>query len=214
MVNNTRKRGLFLRDVRLQRETQIIQVATRVLLRKGCLKFRVDDVADACGVAKGTCYQHFGSQADLIAAAVHALDEALAVRLSSPGPRLTEPHQILEWAVLQAVDTQIVAIAHRTEQAEPRAEGLNGKAWPCCLGLLPCPYGGAAQTRNALLRWTTGLRSPAHVRPAMRLAALLALVPTYCLGFDHDGKVPRPRALRSTARHLVKQLFSEKKLHR
>lgn len=211
-MTNVRKRpDLFLEQVRAQREAQLVQIATRVLLRKGCRAFRVQEVTDACGVAKGTCYQHFASQDDLIAAAVRSLDEAFAVRLLSPPSDLTEARQVLEWAVLQAVDAQIVAITQRTQ--EPRAEALdlNGDAWPCCHSVLPCPYGGAVQSSKALLRWTTGHGSPDRVRPSLRLALLLALVPTYCFGLGHYGKLPKPRTIRSTAQQLVKQLFPQNK---
>lgn len=208
MPDNTRKRaGLFLEQVRSQRKAKIVQVATGVLLRKGCREFRVEDVTGACGVAKGTCYQHFGSQADLIGAAVRSLDEALAVRLLSPASHLTEPRQVLEWAVLQAVDAQIRAITQRIQQAEPSPEAPNGDVWPCCHSVFPCPYGGAVRSRQRLLRWTTRLGSPARVRPSLQLALLLALVPTYCFGLDSRGKLPNPRAIRPLARQMFKQLF-------
>lgn len=208
MPNHTRKRaGLFLEQVRSQRKTKIVQAATSVLLRKGCREVRVGEVTDACGVAKGTCYQHFDSQADLISAAVRSLDEALAVRLLSPGSHLTEPRQVLEWAALQAVDAQILTFTHRIQQTEPGPEAPNGNAWPCCHSVFPCPHGGAARSSKALLRWTTRPGSPVRVRPSLPLALLLALVPTYCFGLDRQGKLPNPRAIRLMARRVFTQLF-------
>lgn len=214
MTNSTRKgAGLFLEQVRLQRKAKIVQVATDILLRKGCHEFRMEDVADGCGVAKGTCYLHFGSQAELIVAAVQSLDEALAERLSPPPSHLTEPRQVLEWAVLLAVDAQILTMAQRTRQVESSPEALNGNAWPCCHSLFPCPYGGAVRSSKALLRWTTRPGSPARVPPSLHVALLLALVPTYCLWLDRRGKLPNPRTTRSVARQFFKQLFPPKKLH-
>lgn len=208
MPNNTGKRaGLFLEQVRSERKAKIVQVATSVLLRKGCREFRVEDVTSACGVAKGTCYQHFDSQADLIGAAVQSLDDALAARLLSPASRLTEPRQILEWAVLQAVDAQILAITQRMQETAPSPRAPNGSAWPCCHSVFPCPYGGAARSSKALLRWSTSPGSPARVRRSLDLALLLALVPTYCFGLDRRGKLPSPRAIRPLARQFFKQLF-------
>lgn len=210
-----KRAGLFLKQVRAQREAQLVQTATSVLLRKGCLGFRVEDVADGCGVAKGTCYQHFRTRPDLIAAAVRRLDEALAVRLLSPASHLTEPRQVLEWALLEAVDAQILAITQRAQQAEPRAEALEGTAWPCCLGVTPCPHGGAVRSSEALRRWTTRLRSPAHARRSTTcLPLLLALVPSYFLGLDGRGKLLNSRTIRSMARQLFKLIFPPEKLHR
>lgn len=209
-----RKRGLFLQRVRSQREAELVLAAAHVLLRRGCREFRVEHVTDACGIAKGTCYQHFTSQADLIAAAVRSLDEALAGRLLAPHEHLTEPHQVLEWALLEAVDAQIVAITQRTRQAALPASSdgaLQGNAWPCCFSLLPCPHGGAIRSHKALLRWMPEAKLPARVSPGIPPALLLALVPAYGLGLDHRGKLPNPRTVRSVARQLIRQLFPQKK---
>lgn len=209
MLKDTRTQaGRFSERVRSQREAQIVTTATDVLLRKGCRAFRVDDVTAACGIAKGTCYQHFGSQTDLIATTVRQLDEGFAARLTSPPSNLTEPRQILEWAVLQAVDAEIVTVTQRFSPAQAGAVAFNGNAWPCCLGTLPCPYGSSVgRSHKALLHWTNGLGSSARVRRPLHLALLLAVVPTLCLGFDRQSQLPNPRTIRPVVRRLFKHLF-------
>ena len=192
--------------MRLLREDELVRAASSVLLRRGCSKLRVEEVAALCGVAKGTCYQHFGSRPALIDAAVRRLDEALAKRLLSPPARLTKPRQVLEWAFFEAVDAEILTLAQRAQQAESGAEALEEKAWPCCLSQMPCPHAGAVRSIEALRRWTRGLASDDDGRAAAYVDLLLAWVP-YCLfGLGHRRQ-PNSRTIRSTARQLFKRLF-------
>ena len=192
--------------MRSLREGELVQAASRILLRRGCSELRVEEVAARCGVAKGTCYQHFGTRPDLINAAVRRLDEALATRLSSPPAHLTRPRQVLEWACFEAVDAEILTLAQRVHRAESSAKALEAKVWPCCLGRMPCPYGGAERSFGTLRRWTSGLASDDKGRAAACVALLLALVPYYFFGHGHRSQ-PNPRTIRSTARHLFKRLF-------
>lgn len=188
------------------RQDQLVQVTSSLLLRRGCHELRVDDVAAACGVAKGTCYQHFRARPDLIAAAVRYLDEALARRLLSPSPRLTKPHQLFEWALLEAVDAEILTLTQGGRQAGLNDEVLAGKAWPCCLGRMHCPYGGAVRSTSALRHWTTGLVSRNAARASVYMTLLLAVPPYYFFEQGHHSK-PNPRTIRSTARQLFNRLF-------
>jgi len=192
--------------MRLLREDELLQAASRVLLRRGCGELRVEEVAAACGVAKGTCYQHFGTRPDLINAAVRRLDEALAKRLLSPPARLTKPRQVLEWAFFEAVDAEILTLAQRARQAELGAEAMEGKAWPCCLSRMPCPHGGAVRSIEALRRWTRGVASDDDGRAAVCVALLLALVPCCFFELGHHSQ-PNSRTIRSTARQLFKRLL-------
>ena len=192
--------------MRLLREDELLQAASRVLLRRGCGELRVEEVAAACGVAKGTCYQHFGTRPDLINAAVRRLDEALAKRLLSPPARLTKPRQVLEWAFFEAVDAEILTLAQRAHQGESGAEALEEKAWPCCLSRMPCPHGGAVRSIEALRRWTRGVASDDDGRAAAYVALLLALVP-YCFFAPGHHSQPNLGTIRSTARRLFNQLF-------
>ena len=159
----TKQVGRFGDQMRGLREDHLVQTASQVLLRSGCDAFRVEDVAAECGVAKGTCYRHFGSRAAFIAAAVRHLDEALGQQLSSPPVRLSTPAQILEWALLEAVDAQSLTLALRSRQTDHGAAVLEGRTWPCCLSRMPCPHGGAVRSLAALLRWTAKLLRPSCV---------------------------------------------------
>ena len=199
-------RRRFQEQMRLLREDELIQAAGSVLLRRGCSELRVEEVAAACGVAKGTCYQHFRTRPALIDAAVRRLDEALAKRLLSPPARLTKPRQVLEWAFFEAVDAEILTLAQRARQAELGAEAMEGKAWPCCLSRMPCPHGGAVRSIEALRRWTTDLASHDDGRASVCVTLLLALAPGYFFAPDHHSQ-PNSRTIRSTARQLFKRLF-------
>ncbi len=203
--NRGKPTGRFQEQMRSLREDQIVQAASSVLLRRGCSDLRVEEVAAACGIAKGTCYQHFGTRPDLINAAVRRLDEALAKRLLSPPARLTKPRQILEWAFFEAVDAEILTVTQHARQAELGAEAMEEKAWPCCLRQMPCPHGGAVRSIEALRHWTRGFASHDDGRAALCVALLLALVPCYFFGLAHHSQ-PNSRTIRSTARHLFRRL--------
>lgn len=193
--------------MRSQREDELIQAAGRALLCKGCDELSVEEVATACGVAKGTCYQHFGTRPALIDAAVRRLDESLSNRLSSPPARLSKPRQVLEWAVFEAMDAEILTLAQRARQAELRGEAFEqGMAWPCCLRRRPCPHGGAVRSIEALRRWTRDLASHNEGRSSVYVAQLLALVPYYFFEPNHHSR-PNLRTIRSTGRQLFKRLF-------
>ena len=197
--------GPFRNRMRGLREDHIVHAASRVLLCRGCDALRVEDVAAACGVAKGTCYLHFRSRPDLIGAAVRRLDEALEKRLSSPPARLTRPRQVLEWALLKAVDAQSLTLAYRGRQTELQAAALEGRAWPCCLARVPCPHGGAVQSLDALLRWTNKLASPDRARASACVSLVLTLSPHSFFGLAHHSQ-PTPRAIRARARQIIRQL--------
>lgn len=209
MATDRRKQaGCFRSKMRRLREDQLVQVTSSLLLRKGCHELRVEDVAAACGVAKGTCYQHFETRPALLAAAVRHLDEILAKRLLSPPAHVSKPRQVFEWAVLEAVDAEIFTLARRHARAKIDAGALDieGKAWPCCLGLVPCPHGGAVLSLEALRRRTTDLTSRHDARAFAYVTLLLAAVPYYFVGGGHHSQ-PNPRVIRSTVRQMLKRLF-------
>jgi len=198
----------FRDRMRRQREDHLVRAAAYLLVRRGCRDLRVEEVASACGVAKGTCYQHFRKRPDLIAAAVHRLDDALARRLSSPSPRLKTPRRVLEGAVLAAVDSQILTLTQRAQQAAPTTiEAMDGLAWPCCLDQTPCPHGGAARSMKALRHATTGLATPNGTHAPLLIALLLG-VPGYYFSGQGHGTVPTPRTIRASVRQLMGRLFS------
>ena len=203
-----KRAGRFGEQMRSLRQEQLVRAACNVLLRKGCSDLRVEDAAAACGVAKGTCYQHFGTRSNLVAAAVGRLDEALAERLLSPPACLTKPRQILEWAVFEALDAEGMMLERRTRQVKPEEAMAEGKAWPCCLGSMPCPYGGAARSLEALRHWTMRGRSSRHRdRASFHMTLLLAVAPLFVWGLGHHSRPPNTRHIRSLAGDLFNHLF-------
>ena len=126
------------------------------LLRHGCHDVRIDAIAGACGIAKGTAYLQFSSRSRLLGGAVQQLDHALAERLAAPPPRLAGARAMLRWTVLEAVDAQIAALALRSSN---RA-GDDIVAWPCCQRITPCPYGGAARSLSVIERRARAVNAP------------------------------------------------------
>ena len=78
------------RDVSEQRRSDIIQAAAQVFNAMGLHQARMDDVAAAAGISKGTIYLYFPSKDSLIEALLHRLfeplDAALASLAASDGP--------------------------------------------------------------------------------------------------------------------------------
>lgn len=193
----------FNERMRSLREVEILQSAGQILLSRGCIDLRVEDVASACGVAKGTCYKHFGSRPGLIDAAVLRLDDALAKHLRSPPSHVATPRQVLEWAVFEAVDAEIVTLARHLDPAA-KAQTPEGTAWPCCLARLPCPHGGAARSIEALHHWAAAEQLPNNAPDLV--TALLSLAPCLFAGLGrHAGR--NAGAIRAIARSLFSKVF-------
>jgi len=197
----------FQEQSRLLRENQLVLAASGLLLRRGCWNLRVEDVADACGVAKGTCYQHFATRPDLLTAAVTRLDKALAKRLLAPPAPATDSRRVCEWASLEAVDAVILTLAERVGQANRGGQALEGKAWPCCLGLVPCPYGGATRSTEVLHRWSKGVWPRPAARATVQTAVLLSLPASYVFGLGHHSPRTNLRTIRSLARQVLRRLL-------
>ena len=126
------------------------------LLRHGCHDVRIDAIAGACGIAKGTAYLQFPSRSRLLGGAVQQLDQSLAETLATPPPKLAGARAMLRWTVLKAVDAQIAALARRSAIADTD----NVVAWPCCQRMTPCPYGGAARSLSILERRARAVTAP------------------------------------------------------
>ena len=140
------------------------------LLRHGCHDVRIDAIAGACGIAKGTTYLQFSRRSRLLGGAVQQLDQSLAETLATPPPKLAGARAMLRWTVLKAVDAQITALARRSGNGGFRNGGSgNGSgngdgddiiAWPCCQRLTPCPYGGAARSLSIIERRARAVTAP------------------------------------------------------
>jgi AcrR family transcriptional regulator len=131
------------------------------LLRHGCHDVRIDAIAGACGIAKGTAYLQFRSRSRLLGGAVQQLDQSLAETLATPPPKLAGARAMLRWTVLKAVDAQIAALALRSGNgASGNGAGADVIAWPCCQRLTPCPYGGAARSLSIIERRARAVTAP------------------------------------------------------
>jgi AcrR family transcriptional regulator len=126
------------------------------LLRHGCHDVRIDAIAGACGIAKGTAYLQFSSRSRLLGGAVQQLDHTLAETLAAPPPKLAGARAMLRWTVLTAVDAQIAALARRSGTGA----GDGVIAWPCCQRVTPCPYGGAARSLSIIERRARAVTAP------------------------------------------------------
>jgi len=153
-----RPRLRYKEQVRAALRSALLREAGASLLREGCHGVRIDAVAGACGIAKGTAYLQFPSRSELLGGAVQQLDEALAAKLATPPPQIAGPLAMLRWTVLEAVDAQIASLA----AGPPGGNGaaINPLAWPCCQRITPCPYGGAARSLSVIERRARALAKP------------------------------------------------------
>ncbi len=55
---------------RVQRETQLLDIAEEVFVAKGFVDSTMEDIADRAGITKPVIYDHFGSKDGLLAAAI------------------------------------------------------------------------------------------------------------------------------------------------
>jgi AcrR family transcriptional regulator len=155
-MRSVRPRLRYKEQVRAALRSALLREAGTSLLREGCHGVRIDDVAGACGIAKGTAYLQFSSRSELLGGAVQQLDKALAAKLADPPPKIAGPRETLRWTVLEAVNAQIASFA-------PAAgNGAAGGciAWPCCQRITPCPYGGAARSLSVIERRARAVATP------------------------------------------------------
>jgi len=153
-----RPRLRYKEQVRAALRLALLREAGASLLREGCHGVRIDDVACACGIAKGTAYLQFPSRSELLGGAVQQLDEALAAKLATPPATIAGARDALRWTVLEAVDAQIASLAARPPAVNGTAKPRIG--WPCCQRTTPCPYGGAARSLSVIERRARALATP------------------------------------------------------
>lgn len=195
----------FRRKTHALRGREIAGAAATLLLRLGCRSVHVDDVATICGVAKGTCYHHFGSRAKLVKTVVRDLDKALASRLLAVEGALPEPRLRFRNAMLLALDAKLVAL-NRDKRSKRREASQSPPAWPCCMEVVPCPYGGASDTTHALERLADGLPQMVGHWKIVVVAVLLAL--PEALAQRHASSRPTPDAIRAIAIELFDRLVA------
>lgn len=112
------------------REDLILDVAQRMLLERGYEDLRMDRVAEAVRVSKGTVYQHFGSREDLLAA-VAARSAATRAALFERAARFKGTSRERMGAVQAAAEVFFALFPHH-DQAERlvRAAHLSPKISP------------------------------------------------------------------------------------
>ena len=159
--------------------TALLRETAVRLLRHGCHDVRIDAIAGACGIAKGTAYLQFASRSRLLGGAVQQLDDTLAKTLAAPPSKVAGARAMLRWTVLTAVDAQIAALARRSANGvgDGDGDGDDVIAWPCCQRITPCPYGGAARSLSVIERRARAVTAPASdaARPRDIVDLLMAV---------------------------------------
>lgn len=96
-------------NVSLERKTQILNAAQEVFTRKGFDEARMDDIAEATGLSKGTLYLYFRSKADLIIAILDRIFERELVSLEKLKSEEGSATEAL-WRVTDTFTRDIVAL--------------------------------------------------------------------------------------------------------
>jgi AcrR family transcriptional regulator len=170
-MRSVRPRVRYKQQVRAALRDALLRTAGVRLLRDGCPEVRVEQIADACGIAKGTAYLQFASRSALLGGAVRRLDTQLAARLADPPSNIGGAKAALRWTVMAAVDAQINALGAPLPD-NPAA--VNGAClWPCCHRVTPCPYGGPARSLSVLERMARALSRRSASPPPEDLAHLV-----------------------------------------
>ncbi|HSR21130.1 MAG TPA: TetR/AcrR family transcriptional regulator [Anaerolineales bacterium] len=96
-------------NVSLERKSQILNAAQEVFTRKGFDEARMDDIAEATGLSKGTLYLYFRSKADLIIAILDRIFERELVSLEKLKSEEGSATEAL-WRVTDTFTRDIVAL--------------------------------------------------------------------------------------------------------
>lgn len=68
-------------SARLQRQTEILEAARIIFARQGFADARMDDIANQCGLGKGTLYLYYKTKDDLIVGLLQSLFDAMLLQL-------------------------------------------------------------------------------------------------------------------------------------
>jgi AcrR family transcriptional regulator len=192
-----RARVGYKEQVRAALRDALLRQAGSRLLRDGCGEVRIDDVAGACGVAKGTAYLQFKSRSELLGGAVERLDKALAAKLADPPRTVDGARATLRWTLLEAVNAQIAALKARRAD---NGTSNDCATWPCCERITPCPYGGASQTRTVIERRARAVPTPSTDVGTPRDVADLLMVVSIAQLMRPPQRRPAPAHRRFIAR--------------
>lgn len=188
-----------------QRCAALVQQAARLMLANGCDRVRVEDVADASGVAKGTCYQHFKSKTDMLAAAQECLDRRMAERLARIAAE-SGPQQSL----LAAADG-IIANLIRRLAGDGKPPMSDEVGWACCLKFTTCPVGGPARSVDTLHRAVSATGGRHAPLPAEMAVDLVLAVPAVQVAerMRRRREPPAVRLIRAAVSRALGGLFPE-----
>lgn len=203
----TQGRRAFQRQVRDLRDRELVQTAARLVLANGCSEVRVDDVASECGVAKGTCYQHFGSKSALLSAAVASLDDEFARHLSTVTTKRRNTYAAAEASVLEAVKAIMGTLLFRTHASTGTGRDARAleKPWPCCLRFTRCPHGGGAASLKVLGQLVRGATQGATDTTDLWLELVLTV--PIVLSRNGEGERLSGQTVRGAARRTLRQLL-------
>ncbi|HRF98628.1 MAG TPA: helix-turn-helix domain-containing protein, partial [Aggregatilineales bacterium] len=70
-------------DMQIERQTQILEAARQIFAEKGLSDARMEDIASACGLSKGTVYLYYKNKDDLIEGLLQSLFSQLLIHLQT-----------------------------------------------------------------------------------------------------------------------------------
>jgi TetR/AcrR family fatty acid metabolism transcriptional regulator len=110
---------------------RILRAAESVFLRKDFHEVRMDDVAGACGVGKGTLYRYFASKDDLFTALVFDGIDLLRLQLeaatASPGDPVAKLERVVRASLTHLWERRFLfALLHRREHKPSR---MDAREW-------------------------------------------------------------------------------------
>jgi AcrR family transcriptional regulator len=195
--------GGFRRRVYDLRSSRLLEAAKDLIHESGCQQVRVEDVASACGVAKGTYYRHFRTREELLATAVSALDGELATHIiavadGAPGCDGLE----------SAVSAALLAVIQNLRRRVHAGDGLSARSWPCCLQFSCCPFGGAPKSQaaiSAVAESATG-REEGSLRLAIELVMSVPVV-MCARGHVDSGDRPSPEFVVGAGLEMMRSLI-------
>ncbi len=194
----------FSQQQRVLRTGQLLKAAQHLLAVGGCERVRIEDVAGACGVAKGTCYRHFETREALLSAAISAVDRKLAERIRNAANQAPVDTR-LEAAVACAL-TSLIQTLQRGKRAK---SGARCPPWPCCLRQVCCPLGGARESFAAMHtvgRSTSGL-DHVDLRLALELVMMVPVV-VCSRGHGPESEFVTPQLVKALALGVLRSLVS------
>jgi len=105
-------------DMQIERQTQILEAARQIFAERGLSDARMEDIASACGLSKGTVYLYYKNKDDLIEGLLQALFSQLLIHLQTllTQDTLTVTERLMAYVegtiTLMEVDASMMNIAY------------------------------------------------------------------------------------------------------